>query len=67
MDINQLEAGVNNYIIYPLETKKDWMIVMLVKSVNYCDTPEYSGLQEVWIRYLDKKEQLRIWYYARVY
>lgn len=57
-------SGRKNYIMYPLRIERKWMKVKLVTPSDYCAEVE-SKISEVWINYLNKDCELRIWYYVR--
>jgi hypothetical protein len=52
------------YILWPLETRGDWMRVRAVTPSDYCAEPAAPRQDTLWIRWRDARGP-RVWFYTR--
>jgi hypothetical protein len=54
-----------DYILYPLETRGQWMRVEVVTPSDYCVDPSAPRRDTTWIRHLKQDGRPRVWYNTR--
>jgi len=54
-----------DYIMRPLKTKGDWLLVRIVTPSDMCDLPEHPRTVDLWIRFLDERGRPQVWFYSR--
>ena len=59
------ELDVDDYILWPLETRGDWMRVRAVSPSDYCAAPSAPRQDTVWIRWRTETGNPRVWFYTR--
>jgi hypothetical protein len=65
MSIPKNEYNRLNYIMYPMETKENWMRVKLVIPSKICEENQNDFHKELWIIYLDNDKLPKVWFYPR--
>jgi hypothetical protein len=61
-----LPAGEpGDYVLWPLETRGDWMRVRAVTPSDYCFEPRAPRVDTLWIRWREAGGEPRVWYFTR--